>query len=103
MLMADIVKGIHREHRWEVAHLDHPHSQWMKDPLDLLDKGIGVLQVIEHGDGGDDLRARAIILLRGEVVRDQDLTVVAQLPMEIPSWIEGVAIEVISQLRVGTQ
>ena len=56
MLVAYRVVRRHRQHRGNVALLEDPDAVVGEDVGDLLEEGLGVFQIVEHGDRGDDTR-----------------------------------------------
>ena len=57
VLVADVAELVRLQHQGEVAHLDDPKPLRVHHALDVGDELVGVLEVVEHGDARDDLRA----------------------------------------------
>ena len=73
--MAHGVVRVGLEHRGQVALLEHPDAVVVEQLGDLVDEGLGPLEVVEHRDRGDDLGAAPGIglahQLRAEEIRNQ--------------------------------
>ena len=57
MLVHHHVEGVGLEHERQVVQLHDPDPVVGQGVGHVLDEGRGVLQVVEHGDARDDLRA----------------------------------------------
>ena len=55
VFVADIIECVQHKHRRKICHLNYKYAIRIKDSGDITDKRIRVLEIIEHGDSGNDL------------------------------------------------
>ena len=56
MLVADRVEGVAFQDQRQIMHFDDPGAIFHQQAGDIGDELIGIFEIVEHGDGGDDAK-----------------------------------------------